>query len=205
MRRIRIAGLCLVAVFALSAVIAGSASASTPLTLKTAKGTLAPGAKLKAFSSNLVFSTSAGNLECTENTLLGSVETNGAAKDKGKITEEFSTGTGGGACNTTTLLGKVLIKSNNFPWPLELTNKGTSKLKGSKKVAFEGNFFEASVNCNFEAGKVATTFKVGGPLELVTSNQQFKINKKTSNALCPKEGHLSGSFVVTSGGETVES
>src|SRR5664280_2259205 len=113
MKRMRIMGLSLVAVFAMSALVAGSASAATTLKLSTTgKGLLPAGANLVASSSDLVFVTSAGNLECSSNVLTGTLTTNSASKDKGSITAESSTGEeGGGACHTTTVLGAALIES----------------------------------------------------------------------------------------------
>jgi hypothetical protein len=202
----RIMGLSLVAMFAVAAVFAGAASAKTVLTLKTAKGALAPGAELKAESSNLVFVTSSGNLECTSNILEGTVENNGAAKDKGSVTKESSTGEeAGGLCKTTTGLGPASIESSGFPWPIEYTTKGTSSLKGSKKVTFTSTFPGAGgAKCTYEAAKVASTFNTSGVITQTTTNQVFKANKKTSNPACPKEGKLSGSFKLFSGDEAVE-
>ena len=61
MKRMRIMGLSLVAVFALAAVFAGSASAKTQvLTLKTSSGPLAPGDEINAESSDLMFITTSG-------------------------------------------------------------------------------------------------------------------------------------------------
>lgn len=213
MTRMRIMGLALVAVFAMSALAVSSASAKTAktvLTLKTAgKGALTAGAALTASSSDLVFTTAAGNLECTSNILSGTLANNGSTKDKGTITSSNSTGTEpptGKACKTTTPFGPAEIISSGFNWPVEFTTKGTSTVKGNKKVAFKAIFLLAeSASCTYEASKVASTFKIGGPVELTTSAQPFKINKKTSNAACPASGTLTGHALVTSGGETVES
>ena len=61
---------------------------------------------MKAESTNLVFETSAGNLECTSNTIEGTVGNNGAKKDAGNITAEKSSGgEPGGLCKTTTPFG----------------------------------------------------------------------------------------------------
>ena len=81
MKRMRIMGLSLVAVFAMSALVAGSASAATVLTLETAAGPIVSGQNLVASSSNLIFVTTAGNLECSSNVLTGEATTNKAAKD----------------------------------------------------------------------------------------------------------------------------
>jgi hypothetical protein len=213
MRRIRIIGACLVAVLALGAMTAVSASAAKEkpvVKLSTSKGLLAEGAELKGISSNLIFVTNAGTLECSSNVLTGTLANNNATKDKGSFTSESSTG---GLsyegkehlCKTSGLLGAVEIESKNFPWPTEFTTKGTNALKGTKKVSFQSTFVESgNLKCTFEAGKVSSTITTSGNLEIKTSNQLFKINKKTSNAACPKEGHLTGTFAVTSGGETVK-
>jgi hypothetical protein len=216
MKRMKIFGLSIVAVFAMSAVVASAASAKIVLTLKTSSGTLKAGDPIKADSSNLIFVTSAGNLECSENELTGTVTTNGEVKDKGSIAAEKSTGAeGGGACKTTTPLGPALIASSKLPWSLELLASGKGKVKG-KKVTFTSTFPAAGgAQCAFEASTVNTTFprlkpKKGekltfGPLILTTTAQKFKLNKKTSNAACPTEGKLSGEFSMTSAGKTIES
>src|ERR1700712_2995653 len=130
MRRIRIVGLSAVAVLAMSAVVVPAASAATTLTLKTAgKGALKAGDPVKGDSSNLIFVTSSGNLECSENELAGTVSVNGSTKDKGSITSEKSTGAeGGGACKTTTPLGPALITSEHLPWSIELLSSGNMKV-----------------------------------------------------------------------------
>ncbi len=204
MRRIRIAGLCLVAVFALGA-MASSASAKTVLTLKTKKGALTSGSEVKAFSSNLVFKTAAGNLECSENTLTGALETNGAAKDKGKVTTETSKGKEAGGLCKTSAFGPAEIVSSGFPWKIEFTTKGVVKLKGTKKVTFTSTFPGAgNAKCIFESSKVESKFNTSGPVTITTSKQVFKRAKKGSAEICPEKGELSGEFNVTSGGETVE-
>jgi len=205
MKRMRIMGLSLVAVFALAAMFASGASAKTVLTLKTAKGALAPGAQLVASSSNLVFVTSTGNLECSSNVLTGTVKVNGAAKDTGTVTEEASTGLeGGGACKTTTGLGPAVITSSGFPWPIEYKTTGASSIKGTKKIVFTSVFVDAGdATCVYEAAKVASKINTSGVVTQTTTNQVFKANKKTSNAACPKEGKLSGEFSLTSDGEVV--
>lgn len=214
MKRMRIMGLSLVAVFAMAAVFAGTASAKGVLTLSTAAGPLAAGAPITASSSNLVFHTEAGNLECTSNVIEGTVSNNGAAKDLGSITSESSTGEigFGSACNTTTPFGPAAVASSNLPWPDEFSAKGTNAVKkGAGKVAFTSTFILAEgASCTYESSKVSSTFvpgAAGSPVavELTTTKQVFKINKKTSNPACPKTGELSGTWAVTSAGETVSS
>ena len=79
MKRVNVVGFVALVAVALSAMV-GTAVAKGPtdLTLKTAKGALATGATLKADSTNLVFVTSAGNLECSSNIIEGTAGTNNA-------------------------------------------------------------------------------------------------------------------------------
>lgn len=211
MKRINVVGLAIVALFAMSVVLAGTASAKEAakkdLTLKTSEGPLAAKAPIKAESTNLVFVTSAGNLECTSNSIEGEVKTNNATKDEGPINAESSTGSEEvegkkGACKTTTPLGATLISTSELPWEAIFTDKGVNEVKG-KKVTFTSTFSGGTV-CVFEASKVKSSFTIGGALKLKTENQVFKINKKSSSSLCPKEGKLTGEWTVTSGGKTVE-
>lgn len=209
MKRMRIMGLSLVAVFAMSALVAGSASAASVLTLETAAGPLVAGQGIVASSSNLIFKTSAGNLECSSNVLTGEVKSNKLAKDLGTITSESSTGEfEGGACKTTTPLGVALITSSGLPWPTSFSTKGENQVKGTKKVTFKSVFPEAGgAICIFESAKVVSHFgtptKTATPVVLTTTEQLFKKSTKGSNAACPVEGKLSGTFTVTSNGETV--
>jgi hypothetical protein len=205
MRRIQIAGLCLVVALAFGAMLAATASAKTVLTLKTAKGPLTAGAEVKAFSSNLIFVTSAGDLECSENTLTGELLTNSGAKDKGKVTSETSKGKEAGGLCKTSAFGPTEIVSSGFPWPIEFKTKGITKLKGTKKITFTSTFPKAGgAKCTFEASKVEAKFNTSGPVTITTTKQIFKRNKKLSAEICPEKGELSGEFNLTSHGETVE-
>lgn len=207
MKRFRVVGLVVVAMFALTALV-GTAVASAPknLTLKTAKGALAANAQVTGSSSNLIFKTSAGNLECSKNVIEGTVGNNGGKKDSGSITKESSTGEeAGGLCKTTTPLGIAKIESKNLPWSIVFTDKGVAEVKG-KKVAFTSVFPNGgNATCTFETSKVKSSFAIGGPVKITVAKQKFKINKKISTSVCPKEGTLEGEFSVTSNSETVES
>jgi hypothetical protein len=214
MRSIRILGTGLLALFAIGALMASSAIGAAKPVVKLStkgKGLLSAGAEVKASSSNLVFVTSAGDLECTENVLNGTLTNNSSAKVKASVTSEKSAGNeADGTCKTSTLLGRTAITAGDFPWTQELTTKGTGSTKGTKKVKFESVFPESgNIKCIFESGKVADTYKpgaVGSPaaVSLVVTNQIFK-RGKGSNAACPAEGKLSGTFEVTSGGEAIDS
>lgn len=215
-KRALILGVAIIATLAAGAIGAGAASAKTVLVGRTAKGVLPVGAKITASSSDLIFVTASGNLECSSNILEGTLETNESTKDKGKITGEHSSGTEpegkGELCKTTTPFGPAQIVSKNLPWAVEFTTKGTSTVKkgSSGKVAFTSIFPGGGpgAECTYEAAKVNSTFVAGKegepiPATLTTNEQLFKKNKKLSNTLCPETGKLSGHFSLTSGGETV--
>jgi hypothetical protein len=206
MRRTLVSCQCMGLAVAALALGAGPASAKTVLTLKTAAGPLAAGQEVVAESADLKFVTEAGTLECASNILTGVLENNGATKDKGKVSTESSTGAEpGGACKTTTPLGYAKITSSELPWPTEYTTKGTSTLKGSKKVVFTAVFPEAGgATCVYEAAKVVSSINTSGVITQAVSNQVFKANKKTSNPACPKEGKLNGTFKGFSKGEAIE-
>jgi hypothetical protein len=209
-------GLCLISAFALAAVMATGASAKGPknLTISTPKGALAKGAVIETFSSNLIFETTAGNLECEENFLDGKIEVNDATKVTGPITSEESKGdyTGiPGACKTSAT-GPVTILSSELPWSLTLSDKGTGEVKGGPKIVFTSTFLALEPpnnKCTFEATKTKVTFGLStakAPITLKTTKQTFKHNKKAKeqSTLCPASGVLSGTFTGKSGGEVVE-
>lgn len=202
-RKFVLSGLLVGALCLLISAMAFGAKAG--LTLKTAKGAVTTGQEIKAESTNLIFETSVGNLECSKNVISGPAGNNGSSKDKGSITAESSTGgEAGGACKTTTPLGAATITVEHLPWEDIFTSKGVNEAKG-KKVTFVSSFEGGSVKCTFEASKVKSTFNIGGAVTITTSKQKFKANKKSSGSACPKEGTLTGTWAVTSGGETVES
>jgi hypothetical protein len=210
MKRMRMMGLCLIAVFAVSAT---SASAKS-LTLSTAgKGVLTKGTTVTNFSSNLVFTTVAGNLECEEVTLSGPLGTNGEAKDKGEVTSSISQGNYleiPGACKTSAT-GPVFVESSKLPWTSTFSLKG-GEVAG-KKITFTTTFLALEPpnnKCTFEASKSKFTYAT--PITttpasntLITTAQKFKHAKKAPNqsALCPAEGTLGGEFAPTAGGEPV--
>jgi hypothetical protein len=119
-----------------------------------------------------------------------------------------------GACKTSAT-GPVIAVSTGFPWPFEITTKGTATLKGSKKIVTTYTFLalEGPNNkCTFEAAKLKGTFAPGSPgkpapVELTITKQKFKHNKKAPNqtALCPSEGVYSGTFPTTANGKQLES
>ncbi len=212
MRTLKTLGASLTALLVIGALAASAASAKTILVARTAKGVIPVGSEITGTSTDLIFVTEAGNLECSSNILAGKLASNEAAKITGSIESESSTGgEAGGLCKTTTPFGPAEIVSTHLPWPIEFTTKGVTTVKKGKtgKIAFTSTFPAAGgAKCTFEAAKIVSTFNPGKageplPVETTTKEQIFKLNKKTSNAACPITGRLSGHFSETVGGETV--
>jgi len=215
MKFMKMMGLSLVAVFVVAAVVATGASAKGPknITLSTPGGVLKAGAGISVFSSNLIFETTAGNLECEENELTGTLSNNDAKKVEGPIATETSKGSFmgiPGACKTSAT-GPVIIESKDLPWKTIFSTKG-DEVKGGPKVVFDSTFLalEGPANhCTFEASKVKSTINLSttkAPVTVTTTKQTFKHAKKAPNqtSLCPASGVLSGTFTGKSGGETLE-
>ena len=210
MRHLKIMGLALVAVFAMSAVAVSSASAKTVLTLRAGGEVITPGTHIVAVSHNLVTVTAAGNLECETDELEEVINTNQATKDKGTTEAGMSRNFGEylgipGACKTSAA-GPAKITTSNFVWPEELTTKNTNVTKGTKKVTFTSEFLALAPpnKCTFEDAKITSTFKAGAhgsptPLEFTTTGAKFKLNKKVPGtaSICPPTGVLGGTWVVT--------
>ncbi len=207
MKRIRTTGLLSVAVLALSAVLASSASA---VLFETAAGMYGTGGHIHLGMGNFALATARGTIECPNSVLNGTLLTNGGKTVKASITEASFTGEEeGGACKTSTGLGPAVITAKGFPWPEQFKSTGAAMFKGTKKVAFEVVFPAAGgASCTFESSKVAEAFTPGTPSEpqplvLSVPGQKFKLNKKTSNPACPTEGTMSGTINLSGEGETL--
>src|SRR5450631_3478578 len=192
MKRIKIMGLALVAILAMSALVASTASAkeSKNLVLKDPSGIIPAGKTITASSTNLVTVTAAGTLECEHAELPTVLTNNSSTKDLGKSTEDLNYGNYleiPGACKTSSA-GPAIITTSAFPWSAEFANKGgkgAETEKGTKKVTFTSTFLGLAPpnKCTFEAAKISSTFAIGKegspvPLAFTTTNQIFKLNKK---------------------------
>ena len=211
MQRIKIMGLALVAILAMTALVASTASAkeSKNLVLKDPSGVIPAGTVVTASSTDLVTVTAAGNLECEDAALPTKITSNSAAKDLGTSSEDLNYGDYlgiEGACKTSAA-GPAIITTSDFPWSASFSDKGAEEEKGTSKVTFTSTFLalEGPKNkCTFEASKIKSTFPVGKEghpvnLEFTTTNQTFKLNSKAPDtaAICPKTGLLSGNWNVT--------
>jgi hypothetical protein len=210
MQRIKIMGLALVAVLAMSALVASSASAkeSKNVVLKDKVGLIAAGTVITATSHNLITTTAAGNLECETAELPVTLTNNNATKVLGTSTTDLNYGNYlgiEGACKTSAA-GPAIITTSAFPWSASFTNKGVETEKGTKKVTFTSTFLGLAPpnKCTFEAAKLLSKFAIGKegkpvPLAFTTTSQVFKLNKKAPGtaAICPPEGKLGGEWTVT--------
>lgn len=210
MKRIKIMGLALVALFAMSAMTSSAfAKESKNLVIRDPSGIVSTGTVITASSTNLVTVTSAGNLECEHAELPATLTSNNAKDDLGSSTEDLNFGDYDGipgACKTSAA-GPAIITTSAFPWSAEFTDKGVEEEKGSKDVTFTSEFLALSPpdnKCQFTAAKIESTFPVGKEghpvnVEFTTKNQKFKLNSKAAGTapICPKEGLLSGNWNVT--------
>jgi hypothetical protein len=211
MKRVMILALSVVAALAMMVSIASAEGTGPKVTLRTAKGALVKGSNLVASSSNLVFVTAAGNLECSSNIITGFMKTNTKEKPSGEITKEESTGNeAGNLCKTSTPFGPASIEAQNLTWKIKLTNKGVVQINsshGDKTVTFVSTFPAAGgAKCAFASKKVLSSFPVSSspvPFNITTSGQVFTL-KAGSTEGCPTSGKLSGTFTTTSNGEPVE-
>ncbi len=177
MKRIRVMGLCLLASFAASIVVASPAWASE-LVLSTKSGLLTNGSELKATSSNTIFVTSAGNVECTSVVLTGSLNNNSASKLTASLTEAALTGEEPGKlCKSTAPFGPAQATAEDLPWSVSFTTKGAVDIKGHVRIDFVYPN-AGSVACIFEAKTVKASANVdGAPITITITKQVFKLSK----------------------------
>lgn len=211
MRSAKTVGMSLLMLFSIGAVMASTASAAKEpknLTLSTAKGALAENAAITATSTNLVLTTSAGKIECSEVVSAGTLTNNDAKKDK----SSFSTVTFTGKetekeCKSTTSGGAAKVTAERLPWKWDLSSKAKTEVKKAE-VAVE--FPSTGEKCVYKAKTIRGTFTPGeaGKPEAITNTLEpsaLKLGKKVSATTCPETGELAGTFTMTSGGETLES
>jgi hypothetical protein len=181
------------------------ASAAT-VTLRSGSKTgpaLANGTALTAMSSNLVFATASGNLECKESTLNGKVENNGTEKTGVEITSASFLAAGGGLdCPTAIPNGSggtltMTMTAEGLPYTADLLSTAAGTLTGTPSVSFKAIFDNGTtpvLSCVFEKTSVATTFNFNTALNIAVGASQEFTGTGTG---CPTKGTLTGSFAVT--------
>ncbi|HTY97110.1 MAG TPA: hypothetical protein VMB91_08730 [Solirubrobacteraceae bacterium] len=175
--------------------------------LKTAAGPLASGSPVEASSSNLVFSSSAGNIECNESTLSGTLTTNDATTDV--INFESAELEGNPTVfpdECPSASGPLVVEPVGLPWIAGISSKGAGLLKGRDGVTIEN---EEGLACTYEAPKSALSFAntTSGPEILSFQGQVVALGKSASpeeREHCAPQGAVSGTFQLESGGEVVE-
>jgi hypothetical protein len=202
MKRIKVLGLCLLASLAASIAVASPAWAKE-LVLSTKGGPLTSGAELKATSKNTVFTTSAGNIECSSVVITGSLSNNSASKLSATLTEATLTGgEPGGLCKTSTAFGPALVTAAGLPWSASFTTKGAVQVKGAPvRILF--NFSGSGVMCGYETKTLKGTANINGEPIAISFVKQVLKGAKTNNKLCPKAAEASGEQALTSKGEAV--
>jgi hypothetical protein len=228
-RNLKLLALVLGVVVAYAAVPA-FASAS-PVLEKAAGGVVVTGTGITGTSSNLVFTGAgpAGNLECTNSVLAGTVTENSGTFIKGNITTATFKGTekdpeSTEACKTSIKIGGNAVTAtvivNTLPICLYTKVKGsftttgkncsgvTSEAEAEAKIKFTATLFEKGVTnrgtCIYETGSMigGTTTNGTSALELnITGGGTFTKVGGTF-AACPATGSLSGLFLLkeTTGG-----
>src|SRR5258708_3875723 len=123
MRSIRITGLGLVAVFAISPAASSTEAATRHLTLETAKGSLTAGARIVATSTDLTTTTPVGALKCASSVLTGTLKWNNRSRDSVSVHQATATGPEpDGGCMSP--LGEAQIEAQNLPWTLSFDGNG---------------------------------------------------------------------------------
>lgn len=202
MLRLKITGVALVAVLAMGAVVMSNASARSPipsLRNEVTKAALAPGAVLIATSTNVLFMSPAGNVECSKSALDATLTTNGARKDKASTTKGSFTGTEDGTLCPSTWpeAGPAEVTMGVFPLQTTFTTGGKYETKGNLTFTFTFPYAIGGYNgvtCVFEAKKLKGTFNTNGsPITLATIDQEGKLKKPAPRA-CPNEGQMNATW-----------
>jgi hypothetical protein len=201
MRYITRAILCAVALFA----IAAPSAMANVLNLKTAAGSIASGGELKATSTNPVFQPNVGaKVTCTKSVEKGELKTNNVAKTKGLFSSITYEG-----CEQESKPVTIEPCASHLPWPTTLAEViktfGTKVIKGTGGGLCILVTYPSSLICLYEASGAESTFNIGGPETITTTEQRFEQPPKgKGSGACPKAGTLSETSTLTSNGESVE-
>ena len=204
MQRIKVMGLALVAVLAMSAITAGAASATTVLRLTDPEtgAPLTPGTEIEMYDG-INFETPSGPMNCSEygmSGFYGKVVTNLATKDTVSISgplEIWGNVAGLGACEAPTVLGLATVSQvEGFPSTSTLTSVGTAKLvPNAGKLILKMEFTGGAV-CYYQ--RASLTGDVGVPLSPKPAELEFRSQKFTLNSTLStkKTCKLLGSYVL---------
>ena len=208
-----------VAVLALVALTAGSASASTALELKYEEEPgngifkpVVPGMGVEAASRTWALETPQGNVSCETETgfdgTVGVAESNGQRKDRISVNKTVEKLSGGGCVNTTPFFGPASLAITNLntlnnevhgTFELGDNGKATYTSGGSLDTVVQVQFPEAAggpVTCDWEVKKLnGTEGPFPGEVSGNFAKQKVKLLRSLSNsAICSKHGTLSVNF-----------
>ena len=193
MGRVRACGAVLGVAVVLGCLTGANAWAGTGL-LKTAAGSLGPGALLQLRSSDLTLSSPVGNVECETAILAGTLNGNSGSSAKATVSESTTSG-----CHVG--LSSATLKFTGLPWSAGFTAKGLLEIKGVVGVQIE--YPAAGLECAGTTAKgLIGSFGKSGPVDPMFTEVPVKL--VTGKGECPPEGKLGGTFAMTSAGETVE-
>jgi hypothetical protein len=207
MRQIKIVGIALVAVLAMSAMVAATASAKVPVVLTftdpISGSPVAPGTEVEMYDG-VGFETPSGPMNCAEygqSGFYGTIATNQTPKDTIAITspiEIYGNTNGLGACEAPTVLGTASVTQvSGFPATLTLTTAAKATLvPASGKIAFKMQF-SGGTECVYERPKLSGIVGVPlfwAPAQLEFAQQRFSLNGSASAN--KKQCKLLGSYVL---------
>jgi hypothetical protein len=161
---------------------------------------LQPGNPLLFKASDLLLTTSEGNITCEDGRLNATLQNNGLSGDGFLVTGASFHDVGGAACPSTTPLGAATITSSppKGDWPgVAKAKSGHAKVTGPVVLTamFEPQPGQ-TVTCTWSATKVKSTFIANGqPIEARVSDAKFK--REGTEAACPKVMFLSADYSLT--------
>jgi hypothetical protein len=150
-RSAKTVGISVLALLATGAVIASSASALVieKATLRTAKGVVAKEAEVKATSTNLVITNTAGKTECGEVAFTGTLTKNEEKTDQLSFPTVTWTGKEAeGACKSTNTRGAVKVTVGHTPWLMNIADHGTGGIKAVKPPEIHEEFVTSKKNAS---------------------------------------------------------
>ncbi len=160
---------------------------------------LEPGDPLLLKASDLLITTTEGNITCEDGRLTATLQNNGLKADGFLVTGATFHDAGGGPCPSTTPLGAATITSAppKGGWPGLAKTSGKAKVTGPLVLTavFEPQPGQ-TVTCTWSATRVKPTFIPNGqPIEARISDAKFK--RSGTEAACPKKALLSADYNLT--------
>lgn len=161
---------------------------------------LEPGDPLVFKASDLLITTTEGNITCEDGRLTATLQNNGLNADGFLVTGAAFHDVAGGPCSSTTPLGAATITAAppKGGWPgLAKARSGQAKVTGPVVLTamFEPQPGQ-TVTCTWSATRVkATVIPNGQPIEARVSSAKFK--RLGTEAACPKKAYLSADYNLT--------